>query len=492
MLSADALRAEVEKVDREHGRSSTFYLAKNILGYELLEHNPHIGVCAFADDIVATFPHKGLDLEPRGNFKTTIFSQALPIRLLINNPNLRILLDSAVLQNSIDNLRVIKGHFEGNEKLRYLFGDYVGSYWTTEEVTVKKRTVIKKEPSIRCASVERVQVGPHYDVIIADDLVSDENSATPEGREKVKNHLRLLISLLEPGGVLILVGTRWHYEDAYGLIIDTLKDFKVRIKSAETGGPDKTLYFPKRFPKVVLDSIRDIQGRDIYNCQYLNDPAPEDPNAKFQRSTFQRYETPPTNVNAFITVDPGGAEKGSDEWVLLGALMDEDSRELFDRLRHGNWKLSEALDHLFELHALMAKVYGRVMAVGLETTGGQKWVLEALNAEMRRRQTYLNVIPLPHAGKSKASRIETLIPRYTARAVLHSAEMAPLEEQLVRYPRGKDDIADAASMVSEVAFPPRRARQAEPPPKSVEEWLMREALKGRAVRHVHSMLGSHY
>lgn len=495
MLSADALRHELETADKVGGRESLFYLAKNILGYRELVHNPHQQVCKFAEDVVFK-DLNGLDLEPRGSFKTTVFSQALPIWLLIRNPDLRILLDSAVLQNSIDNLRVVKQHFEGGEKLRYLFGNFVGEYWTTEEITVRTRKRRDlKEPSVRCASVERVQVGPHYDVIIADDLVSDENSKTPDGREKVKTHLKLLLSLLEPNGVLILVGTRWHYEDLYGMILIEFPQFARRVRSAVN--TDGTLYFKERLTKNALDAIQKIQGRDIFSCQYLNDPSPEDADAKFQRSHFKGYaKLPdgklPANRHSFVTIDPGGEKKGSDEWVLMGAHVDEENNKLYDRLRKGNWKPSQVWDQLYGMIDDLEAAGGNVLCIGLETTGGQHWLYDMLTDEMRKRSRYYPVKALPHAGDSKEYRIMRLQPQYQCGAVYHSAEMGPLEEQLVRFPKGKDDVADAAAMILEIGYPPRRNRKADTTPKTFDEYVLRLAKPGQTRRHVHSILGSQY
>lgn len=189
--STDELRQQLEEMERRCGRESLYFFNKKILGYSEMERRPHSAVADFLQSVVTrTSPKKsgkGLALEPRGTFKTTQISQGLPIWILEHDPNARILLDSSVLQNSIDNLRVIKGHYENNQKLRYLFGDRVGTYWVTEEITLKSRTNLKlKEPSIRCSSVERMQAGPHYTHILVDDVVSDINSRSIDGRRGVK------------------------------------------------------------------------------------------------------------------------------------------------------------------------------------------------------------------------------------------------------------------------------------------------------------------
>ena len=71
--------------------------------------------------------------------------------------------------------------------------------------------------------------GQHYSVIIADDLSSLDNSLTKEQREKVINHWRLYISLLDPGGTIVVVGTRYSAGDIVAHIIETEIDPKQKL-----------------------------------------------------------------------------------------------------------------------------------------------------------------------------------------------------------------------------------------------------------------------
>lgn len=485
--SVDAFRAKLTEFTRRSGLESLYYFNKAILGYEAMLRRPHAAVADFIQGVLAT-SKKGLALEPRGTFKTTQISQGLPIWILEHDPNARILLDSSVLQNSIDNLRVIKAHYENNQKFKKLYGDRVGNYWVTEEVTVKHRTNHSlKEPSIRCSSVERVQTGPHYTHILVDDVVSDINSKSIDGRRAVIDHFRLLFSLLEPDGALIITGTRYHYDDLYGFIIKSLPDFSTRIMNAETSGADGGLYFPERLPKKFLAAVKAIQGRALYASQYLNDPAPEDEDSAFQRTWFKPYEKLPQNRNTFISIDPGGEKKKSDEWVIFTAHYDEHNNKHFDRIIKGHWKMKECWEHLFG----EIKV-SNPLIVGLETTGGQKWLYEALMDEMKRRDVYFSVQALTHALDSKDYRIKRLQPQYQSGSIFHSAAMGDLEDQLLRYPKGADDIVDAASMILEIGYPPRARRAKDEPPKSAEEWFVREHRKSLTKVKGHAILGDQF
>jgi len=164
---------------------------------------------------------KKLIVVPRGCFKSTLCSISYPIWLLINDFNHRILLDSELYSNSSKFLREIKGHLT-SKHMTDLFGEFYSDVnWRDGELTIKQRTKVFKESSITCSGIGAQKTSQHYDTIIADDLNSLDNSQTPELREKVLSHFKMYISLLEPGGKLIVVATRYAEQDVVGYILDS-------------------------------------------------------------------------------------------------------------------------------------------------------------------------------------------------------------------------------------------------------------------------------
>lgn len=195
--------------------TSFYHCAKYLLKYDLMVPDLHGRMCKMLQD--PSKPYKLLCV-PRGTFKSSIASVAYPIWRILNNPNIRIMVDSELYTNATNYLREIRGHFESNERLRHLFGDYVGTVWNESEIIVSKRTNIKKEPTIVASGIGAGKTGQHYDLIIGDDLSSTKN-ITPESAEKVVTHYRLYTSLLDPGGEKIIIGTRYSEIDIIGHII---------------------------------------------------------------------------------------------------------------------------------------------------------------------------------------------------------------------------------------------------------------------------------
>lgn len=161
---------------------------------------------------------------PRGTFKSSIAAIVYPIWRLINKPSLRILIDSELYSNSITYLRSIKMHME-SEKLTNLFGQFkTDSIWREDSILIQQRQKNFKEPSITAGGIGTTKVGQHYDLIIGDDYNSPQNTATKEQSQKVIDHYRYNLNILEPTGEYVIIGTRYGEDDLIGWILREILD----------------------------------------------------------------------------------------------------------------------------------------------------------------------------------------------------------------------------------------------------------------------------
>lgn len=190
-------------------------LAKEGLGYKDVNPRTHGSMIRLLQDE----SKRKLICVPRGCLKSSIACVAYPIWLLINNPNLRILIDSELFTNSATFIREIKQHLESPE-LTELFGEFKGSTWNSDELIIRQRTKKLKEASITAGGVGTTKVGQHFDVIIHDDLNSPSNSNTTENAQKVIDHFKYNISILENLGTMVVVGTRYSAMDVIQFILD--------------------------------------------------------------------------------------------------------------------------------------------------------------------------------------------------------------------------------------------------------------------------------
>lgn len=201
-------------------KNSLAITAKYLLGYKDITKFTHKDTV----DALQGPSKRKLIIMPRGTFKSSITSVAYPIWLLLNNPNLRIMLDGELYSNSKNFLREIKGHLLRPE-LTSIFGTFKDeSCWNEGEILIRQRTKVLKEASITASGIGSEKTGQHYDVIICDDLNSPSNSNTEEGRQKVIDHFRYNISILEPEGILVVVATRYSELDLPGFILHSVID----------------------------------------------------------------------------------------------------------------------------------------------------------------------------------------------------------------------------------------------------------------------------
>lgn len=202
-------------------KDSLYQTCKMVCKYPDVTEGTHLPIIrALEEDTL-----RKLICVPRGTLKSSIAAVAYPIWLLMNKPNLRILIDSEVYTNSTTYLREIKGILQSNHFVE-TFGDWKSDTWNEGEVTIKPRDKNLKEASITCGAIGTIKVGQHYDVIIGDDYSSPKNTSNPEQRKKVIDHYQLNQSILEPGGIYVLIGTRYHEEDIIGWVMKNELELK--------------------------------------------------------------------------------------------------------------------------------------------------------------------------------------------------------------------------------------------------------------------------
>jgi hypothetical protein len=212
---ADEKEVKIELI-KEKCRKDLKFLCVNVLFYDWWDDNIHTPLASF----VKTSGRQKLILIPRGHLKSSIVTVGYTIQRLLINPNIRILITNAVWDKARMFLTQITESLSSSA-LPSLFGPFKGKgRWTLDEITIaQKKLNTKRGPSIATAGVEKSLTGTHYDLIIHDDLVDRENTSTKEQKEKVLKFYKDSLSLLDPGGEMIVIGTRWATDDLYGHLI---------------------------------------------------------------------------------------------------------------------------------------------------------------------------------------------------------------------------------------------------------------------------------
>ena len=444
------------------GLDDLFYFDRNILGYREMTEHTHRPLTDFICDPKSD---KKLILLPRGTFKSSCVTIGYSLWNIVKNPNIRILIGSENYTNACKFLGAIKGHISQSRIFRQLYGqlDYKknSTRWTDEEIVVATRTNhALKEPTISCAGVETPKVGLHYDLIIVDDPVSENNIGTKEQLEKTINWVKLMFSILEPHGTMIVIGTRWHFADLYSWIIREQPDeFDIMIKKAIMDGGE--LYFPERLTIDFLNRQKRIQGSYIFSAQYQNEVIPAE-DAKFKMEWMKNYDEKyfkSRTLKYFTTIDlatPPEADSGKlDYSVILTCAIDQDKNIYIVDIKRGQWHEFETVENLFSTYNEF-----RPSVVGVEATAFQRIYKSYIDDEMRKRGVHMYLKELKGANlKTKAMRIIALQPYFENGTIWLKEDLTNKEQliyELISFPKAEyDDVIDALAYQLEIIFPPK-------------------------------------
>ena len=356
------------------------FLASHILGYQTRPF--HLKMLAFQSESGETC----LQLAPRGFGKSTILTITRAVFEIIRNPNIRILIASNTQLQAEVFLREIKFHLEHNPRMLEYFGSFASEdKWDIREIIVGPRTSSAKESTVTCVGVGGPVASRHYDLILADDLVDEENSRTETQREKVRTWwYKTLVPCCEPDGRIFILGTRYHYLDLYGHF--NRHEYKDKHQIIPAIDSDGNTPWPEKFSLEWLKKRREEMGSILFNAQYQNDTKLMKGHI-FKEEWFRFYEEEPDwdPMIFVIGCDPAatkrdailsGKKANTDYWtIVVGAkardTADTKSPVYLKEVWRGRCTKEEYLTKLRQLNE-----YYKPVKVMLETTAAQEYLAQ--------------------------------------------------------------------------------------------------------------------
>lgn len=396
------------------------YKRNNELGWSDLTQE-HKDLCRFIQFDKRLFK---LILMPRFSLKSCLITAGYSLFEMVHNPNIRILIYSDSATKAEGFLSDIKSHILGksnNSKFREYFPKLETTpqdgKWAENQIKIRSRTVDSKEPTVDTGGIETSKVGMHYDLIIFDDIVSDINTTTKAQMDKVYDCYKKSLSLLKPGGKVIVIGTRWHFGDAYGkMIADQREEFGIFIRKAEVNEtyPFESIGLTKEF----LNAQRERQGSFFYSCLYLNDPV-DDTTALFRYEDFAFYEHVKTEgLYITCTCDPAG--EGEDYTAITVVGTDSAMNMYLLYAKHGHLKPHQIIEEIVRLsYAFHFSVFG------IETNFFNGFLEKELNLELEKHRSNPKFTPFStevfratsRAGLSKNARVKSIQPYHQRRGL---------------------------------------------------------------------------
>ena len=426
----------------------------------------HKELCNFITD---RKDKKKLILIPRGHLKSRLITVGYPIQQMLKNNKIRILIYSATWSTASDLVTAIQKQLQPGttyfDWLTNIWGDLSqgAREWSQDKIRLAKND--KRESTVTAAGIDNNLVGGHYDIIIMDDVVNRDNIGTADQINKVIQKYRDSLDLLEPNGQLIVIGTRWHFGDLYGWILDNPEvksAYEVMIKEAFSGNIVTGEGFEPLWPEKF--SLKELQGRlaeegwSHFSAQYLNNPVPEE-NATFKRGWFHYYEPDLMRgrlLNKFMAIDPAlSLEKSGDYTGMVVVGQDEHGYIYILDIVRVKMSPSDIINEIFR----MRDKWG-LTDIGIEQVAFQKALAYSLRTDDRFQRHPFHITELKPNERSKDQRIKGLQPLYENGKILHNKLLGNnvyLEDELTRFPNNThDDVVDALSYCLDFIFPARQ------------------------------------
>lgn len=372
--------------------------------------------------------------------------------------------------------------------------------WTAWAINVDhpaRRERGTRDYTLLVRTVRSNATGLHCSDLVFDDIVVPNNAYSPAGRTEVRQAVSQFSSVLNPGGTIKAVGTRYHPKDIYG----QFEKAKRRVYDEETGelkgevqvwdimerevedAGDMTgnylwprTHDPKSnewfgFSLNVLADIRadyEAAGELVqFYAQYYNNP--NDPeSSRLQYSDFQYYEKSHLTctagnwyisgkpLNIYAGMDIAWSEGESSDYTAIAVIgLDHDGFiYVLDLVRFKTQDYEVYYDHVCRLHD-----YWGFKRMRIETNSGGKLVSNQLENYIRQEGRHLILDPnytAAGSGKKFERHAAVLEWRYKKKYIKHfKGGLTPdLEDEVVMARPPHDDLEDALASAVEISKPP--------------------------------------
>jgi hypothetical protein len=446
-----------------------------------------------------------LILLPRGHAKSTLFKWRTARLIGVTRGRVRVLLMAAVADDAEAHSGAIRRIVESvrfAEVFPWARAAVRGLVWSDRRWSVAGTEALHgKDATCRAEGLLSIRPGPRADILLADDIVGEQECTTAAMRAKVSTTYWSVVDpilvpdspalrealasdpalgwRLDPDGSLPgrrwFLGTRWHENDQYAELMRAGVPALVR----RAIGSDGQALWPAVWPVSKLEAKRRELGSAIFNLQYQNDPSGMGGNI-FKREWFQPVDAVPAGARRVGMDLNASSSTRADytavvEWVedpdhnlyLVGAWraqLDEghrpwltgvdDAGRPLDSMARGPrllWSRTLLPERWVGLSGPIEPIPRTVSALNIEASMYQSTFVREL-----LRRTHLPAHAV-HPDRDKVTRARALAARYEARMVFHlrsAPGLADYEDELVTFPNAQhDDLVDAAVYGADLGAP---------------------------------------
>tara|TARA_R100000742_G_C4277226_1_gene98923 strand:+ start:893 stop:2383 length:1491 start_codon:yes stop_codon:yes gene_type:complete len=419
-------------------------------------------------------------IAPRGHAKSSVVAGVYPLFHLMFDEGIKVIvLVSRTQSHATKLLGTIKDVLDYSKEFRYFFG-YWGQHsarkWSNNEIELKDGSiVICKGTGQQLRGIKHGNQRPT--LLILDDPEDEVNTKTAEAMEfNLRWLLQSGVPSLDPlRGKICVIGTPQHQR----CLVETLKDmdgwsnleFRPNLE-------EKIPLWDEVWPidkleqkKKELDSINRLS---VFYREYLCQIVGDEDNL-FRPEDFQWYDgyietdraglsnlvltningeevTEVRPVNVFTGVDPASStKKTADYSVIFNIAIDEDNNRFclpYYRKRANPLDLADNIIENFKLY--------KSTKTRIESVGYQEMLRQYIKEQAEKLKLFIPGLEIKENPRtSKSYRLESLQPLFANKKVYMKKNMTELEDELMLYPRGKnDDLLDGLFYANKNAYKP--------------------------------------
>ena len=356
--------------------------------------------------------------------------------------------------------------------------------WTNSEIMVdhpKRIAEGVRDATVFTAGLTTGITGLHCNIAVLDDVVVKENAYSTEGRQKVEHQYSLLSSIETTNAREWIVGTRYHPKDLYGTLLTITEDvydkdgtlvdsalvyetFQKEVEDLGDGTGNFTWPRQQRgdgvwfgFNQAILARKRaKYLDRTQFYAQYYNNP--NDPGDEAIDSSKFQYYNPQflkknegywnyngKRLNVYAAIDFAYSLRSTADYTALVVIgVDYDGNiYILDIQRKRTNKTKDYYDMVYNAHVKWG--FNKLRA---EVTAAQEVIAERIKDDIRADGLALSVDkyrPVRSMGTKEERIHNTLSPYYDNNSMWHfeGGLNETLEQELIQYNPGHDDIKDA-------------------------------------------------
>lgn len=434
-----------------------------------------------------------LVLYPRGHRKS-FYAAMYACWRVICDPSISIVYLSATSDLAESQLRTIKGTLD-SPIIRKIWPDLINidegkrEKWTSTEICVddpRRKAEGTRDSTVKAGGLTTNITGAHCDLIILDDMVVPKNN-TEEGRRQVMSQYSQLQSILNPGGMILAVGTRYHPKDIYATMQETVEEiyddtgeligkepqWDILQKSVEENGEflwnrqkrKDGKYYGFDFKELARIKAGYVDKSQFY-AQYYNDPNDEG-SALITQDMFMYYNRDhlytkggvyfikdrPLNVYAAIDFAFSLANRADSTAIVVVGVDSDNNKYVMDIDRFKTDRIQDYYSHVIAIHEKY-----NLKKLRAEVTVAQQVIVTALKDKLAENSIRLAIEDYRPQTKKEERVLSVLRPLYEDHKILHyrGGNCEILEEELKQLKPAHDDVKNALADAISISVAPRK------------------------------------